>query len=575
MKKKSLHFVLFTVFLSLIIISCQADQPQNPQITYFYNGHIYSMDSSSSIFSTMIVEKGQIRAVGVADIKEQLAGKDYESIDLNGQVVFPGLIEGHGHFMSLGEVVCGLDISGLPSWGAVLDKTVEFASDQPGEGWVLGKGWHPNHWSAQPERVIEGYPDNTQLNELFPDRPVVLQHSSFHALMANKKALELAGVDGNTPDPDGGRIVRDDHGHATGMLEENAMGLVMTPYNAWKNERSEKEKAAILEQYLDSAAHRCLSYGITTFVDAGIGPSELKTYQNYHEKKGLNLRIWAMASGLSMLEGAFDGAVPYESEDNRLYLKASKAFVDGALGSNGAWMINDYQDQPGWKGQNVVDTTTLKAMGQKCIDLGIQYCVHAIGDRGNRVMLDIYEDLFNENNAMNQDLRWRIEHTQIVQPDDIGRFAHLGVIPSMQAIHCTSDAPMVEPKIGEELAREGAYPWRSLIDQNSRIANGTDTPVERVNPFENLYASVTRKSSPEAEAFYPEQCMTREEALRSLTIWNAYACKLEDKTGSLEPGKWADFMVVDTDLMKCMNKDILDAQVLETWVGGERVWERQ
>lgn len=572
---KSFKYIIFTIMLSQVILSCTMKQTPEPPTTYFfYNGTIYSMDSSSGTYSAMITQDGQIVTVGDNEIKNQIDGNDYESIDLNGQYVFPGLIDGHGHFMSLGEVVCGLDISGLPSWGAVLDKTEEFASDQPESEWILGKGWHPNHWKDQPEHMTEGYPDNSQLSELFPERPVILQHSSFHALMANEKALELAGVDVETPDPKGGRIIRDINGRVTGMLEENAMGLVMGPYNTWKNKRSPEQKAALQEQYLDSASQRCLSYGITTFVDAGISPSELKTFQEYRTEKRLNMRIWTMAAGQALLNGSFEGIVPYESEDNRLFMKASKAFVDGALGSNGAWMIDDYRDQPGWQGQNVTDTATLKAIGQRCIDLGIQYCVHAIGDRANHVMLNIYEDLFTENHRGGKDLRWRIEHAQIIQPDEISRFARLGVIPSMQAIHCTSDAPMVIPKIGEELARGGAYAWRSFIDQGSRIANGTDTPVESVNPFENLYASVTRKSSPDGEAFFPEQRMTREEALRSLTIWNAFACKLEDKTGSLEPGKWADFMVVDTDLMNCEAADILDAQVQETWVGGEKVWER-
>lgn len=575
MKLEYLTYILSTIILLPFILSCTMNQKQEFNTTYFHNATIYSMDSTSSTYSAMIVKDGHIIELGDDAIKNQLNGENYESIDLDGQYVFPGLIEGHGHFMSLGEVVCGLDISGLSSWNDVLEKTVTFAADQSNERWVLGKGWHPNHWSTQPERVIEGYPDNKHLSELFPDRPVVLQHSSFHALMANKKALELAGIDNDTSDPEGGRIVRDDNGHATGMLEENAMGMVMAPYNAWKNKRSPEEKARIQEQYLESATQRCLSFGITTFVDAGINPSELGVYQDYHQEKGLDMRLWTMAAGQDLLDGSFEGKLPYESEDHRLYMKASKAFIDGALGSNGAWMIDDYQDQPGWHGQNVTDTATLRAIGQRCIDLGIQYCVHAIGDRGNRVMLDLYEDLFRENDALGQDLRWRIEHAQIVQPEDIRRFPRLGVIPSMQAIHCTSDAPMVVPKIGENLAREGAYVWRSFIDQGSRIANGTDTPVESVNPFENLYASVTRKSSPSGEAFFPEQRMIREEALRSLTLWNAYACKLESKSGSLEPKKWADFMVVDTDLMKCDAAELLDAQVQTTWVEGEQMWMRE
>ena len=544
-----------------------------PHISYFHNGTIYTMDESSNVYSALIVENGQITALGGPEIKDQIPGDHYEIIDLEGRFMFPGLIEGHGHFMSLGEVVCGLDLSNLPSWDEVLKKTVEFADSRTSDHWILGKGWHPNHWSSAPEKLTEGYPDNDKLSKLFPDHPVILQHSSFHALMANKKALDLAGIDNRTPDPEGGRIVRDKSGEATGMLEENAMGLVMDIYNNWKNERPADEKAKLLDQYRDSATQRCLSYGITTFVDAGINPSELKQYQTYHSTKGLDIRIWAMAAGQALLNNSFSGEIPYESQDHRLFVRACKAFIDGALGSNGAWMAADYMDQPGWHGQNVTDTATLKAIGQVCVDLGIQYCVHAIGDRANHEVLNIYEDLFNKNHKDGKKLRWRVEHAQIVQPAEISRFAELGVIPSMQAIHCTSDAPMVVPKIGEKLSRNGAYAWRSFIDQGSRIANGTDTPVESVNPFENLYAAVTRKNAPEGKAFFPMQSMTRDEALRSLTIWNAFACKLEDKTGSLEPGKWADFMVVDRDLMTCPEHEILEAKVLKTWVAGDLVWK--
>ena len=530
------------------------------------------MDEASGSYTAMIVENGRILAMGGDQIRDLISDREYNSVDLKGQYVFPGLIEGHGHFMSLGEVLCGLDISGLDSWETVLDKTVEYAGKQTDTGWLVGKGWHPNHWKTLPPNLTEGYPDNRELSRMFPDRPVIMQHSSFHALLANQKALELAGITYDTRDPDGGRIVRDDSGVATGILEENAMSLVMKPYVAWKENRPMAVRKKELERYLDSASQTSLSYGITTFVDAGFGVEEFEVFEEYHQDQGLDLRLWGMTSGEDLLDGDFDHIVPYQSSDNRLFVLGTKAYMDGALGSNGAWMVDEYADQPGWHGQNVTDLSFLKSVGQKCVDLGLQYCVHAIGDRANREVLNLYEALFKENDLIGRTLRWRIEHAQIIQPEDIGRFSRLGVIPSMQAIHCTSDAPMVVPKIGEPLAREGAYAWRSLMDHGSIIANGTDTPVESVNPFENLYASVTRQSDSGQPPFYAAQSMTREEALRSLTIWNAFACKLEDYTGSLETGKWADFFITDTDLMKCEKEEILEAKVEQTYVNGALVW---
>ncbi len=572
-----LKWILFggiIVQMTGFLFSCSMNQDNTSDIRYFHNGTIYSMDQNLTVHTAMIVENGLISALGGNELKSRLEGREYEDINLDGKFVFPGLIEGHGHFLMLGEVICGLDLNGLASWQEVIDQTVEYAQKVSEEDWILGKGWHPNHWDTLPPQLTEGYPDNRELTRLFPNRPVVLQHSSFHALMANDKALEMAGITADTPDPAGGRIVRDNAGKATGMLEENAMDMVMQYYRGWKNNRTAQEKEVELNRYIDSAMQRCLSYGITTFVDAGISASDLATFEKCHEQQGLDIRLWAMAAGGDLIDGDFDGKVPYESADQKIFVKATKSFIDGALGSNGAWMIHDYEDQKDWYGQNVTERSELKSIGQKCIDLGMQYAIHAIGDRANREVLDIYEALFRENDLDGSALRWRVEHAQIIQPEDIPRFSELGVIPSMQAIHATSDAPMVVPKIGAELAEKGAYPWRALIDHGAVIANGTDCPVERVNPFENLYASVTRQSGPGQPAFFPGQSMSRAEALRSLTIWNAFACNLDNHIGSLKPGKWADFFVSDTDLLNCSDADILATGVTQTYLNGNLVWSR-
>ena len=556
------------VFLSIFIftmISCHMDSDREESYDVFANGRIYSMDPEGNVFTTMIVKNGRIIALGDADLMDTLSGK-FQKFDLEGQFVFPGLIEGHGHFKSLGEVISGLDVAGLSSWWEVLQKTEEYGQENPDSEWIIGLGWHPNHWSELPDKMIEGYPTNEELSALYPHQPVILWHSSMHALMANKRALEMAGINADTPDPEGGRIVRDQTGTATGILEENAMSFLTSLYNNWAAQRTKQERWEEADRFLDSASRTCLSYGITTFVDAGINLDELAHMKEYNKNGRSTVRVWAMLRGHEVWDDLVPESLPFHSEDDRLMVKAVKAFSDGALGANGAWMLEDYDDQPGWHGQNVTEVERLEKIGEKCLELGLQYCVHAIGDRANREVLDIYESLFEENT--DADLRWRIEHAQILAPSDVVRFKELGVIPSMQAIHCTSDSPMVIPKLGRERAEERGYVWQDLLQEGLMIANGTDTPVESVNPFENLYASVTRKRSENEDSFFPAQVMSRDQALRSLTIWNAYACHLEEEIGSLEPGKRADFMIVDTDLMECAEGDILKAKVLQTYIDG-------
>lgn len=565
-------YISFVIFTTLI--SCHMESEITANYDVFTNGRIYSMDPEGRIHTTMIVKEGRIHAVGDADILDTLSGR-YQETDLKNQFVFPGLIEGHGHFKSLGEVISGLDVAGMSSWADVLHKTEAYGKEYPEVEWIIGLGWHPNHWTELPEDMTEGYPSNESLSDLFPDRPVILWHSSMHALMANDRALEMAGVGPESRDPEGGRIVRDRQGKATGILEENAMSVLTTVYNDQLAQRTKEERWAESDRFLDSASQTCLSYGITTFVDAGINLDEFAQMQEYNKNGRSTVRVWAMLRGHEVWADEVPGSLPFHSKDDRLMVKAVKAFSDGALGANGAWMLEDYEDQPDWHGQNVTEMDRLKKIGERCMELGLQYCVHAIGDRANREVLDIFENIFEDYQKMDADLRWRIEHAQIVAPSDVIRFRELRVIPSMQAIHCTSDAPMVIPKLGRERAEERGYVWRNFLEEGLLIANGTDTPVESVDPFENLYASVTRKRTASAESFFPEQVMSRDEALRSLTIWNAYACHLEEEIGSLEPGKRADFMVIDTDLAECADEDILKAKVLQTYIDGVLLYERK
>ncbi|MCC7245908.1 MAG: amidohydrolase, partial [Saprospiraceae bacterium] len=405
------------------------------------------------------------------------------------------------------------------------------------------------------------------------DHPVVLYHASGHGLMANQKAMQLAGVSRETPDPPGGRVVRDAHGLPIGVFEENAMELIEKPFSAWKNQRPESEKVADFDKTTAAAIQECLRRGITSFQDAGSDFWELAQYRRLAESGQLSLRLWAMISQPKPEDLGRLADYPQIGLGNGHFTsRAVKAYFDGALGSYGAWLLSEYTDKPGFFGQNTTSTESIKSVAEACRDRGLQLCVHAIGDRANREILNIYEAAMSSGATH----RWRIEHAQHIDPQDIPRFSKLGVTASMQAIHCTSDAPFVPKRLGYERARTGAYAWRSLLDSGAHLANGTDAPVEDVNPLPCLYASITRQSptgDANSPAFFPEQCMTRQEALLSYTRWNAWAAFEEKEKGALETGKWADLIVLDTDLLRCAPTDVLKAKVLKTMVGGKWVYE--
>ncbi|MFN0036628.1 MAG: amidohydrolase, partial [Saprospiraceae bacterium] len=421
-------------------------------------------------------------------------------------------------------------------------------------------------------------PFNTDLSAASPNNPVVLYHASGHGLIANAKAIELAGISRETSDPIGGRIVRDARGKLTGVFEENAMGLIEKPFYAWKNLRPEAEQIAAFEKTAQLAAAECLAKGITSFQDAGSNFWELAQYRRLAEASQLPLRLWVMASQPQAHDIPKLADFPQIGLGNHHFTcRAVKCYFDGALGSYGAWLLAPYDDKPGFVGQNTTPLDTIALAAQACRKYGLQLCVHAIGDRANREVLNVVENTFangqqstvNGQQSTVNSQRWRIEHAQHIDPQDIPRFAQLGVVASMQAIHCTSDAPFVAKRLGTERARTGAYAWRSLLDNGAQLANGTDAPVEDVDPLPCLYASVTRRRADTGLEFFPEQKMTREEALLSYTLWNAWAAFEEKEKGSLAPGKLADIVVLSKDLLRCAPEEILQAKVLKTVVGGK------
>lgn len=533
------------------------------------NANFITLDSLNSTAESLAIKEGKIIWLGNAKDAEVLKSENTKVIDLQGYYAYPGLIEGHGHFSSLGQSLQNLYFLEDVSWAETITKVEQKAKQTKAGEWIIGRGWHQEKWKNNTEPFVNGWPTNKKLNEATNDIPVILHHASGHAIMANKKAMGLAGINNKTPNPEGGTIVRNEDGSATGIFEETAENLIIKAYEKYLSTKTETERLSDWYNAIELVQNHCLKNGITSFQDAGASYAELKRYQQMAEDGKLKVRLWTMIADSQ--EGFEKGVTDYPVigiGNNFFTCRAIKSYMDGALGSFGAWLLQPYEDKPGFYGQNITSLEKIQAVSNIAIANNLQHCIHAIGDKANREVLNIFENTFNANNDKN-DFRWRIEHAQHIDLADIPRFAELGIIASMQAIHCTSDAPFVEKRLGKERANNSAYPWRTLMDNNVLISNGTDTPVEAINPIANFYASVTRQSKYMDEPFYPAQKMTRMEALKSLTINNAYAAFEEKIKGSLAVGKAADITVLDKNLLTCEEKDILNTKVVSVIVDGK------
>jgi hypothetical protein len=570
---KNLYCLLL---LSPLLFSCSQPNPQSPiPNLLLINGNFFTADSLRPHATAVAILDDKILAVGSDEEMKKLAGEKTEIIDLQGAFAMPGFIEGHGHFAGLGLSLQNLNLLNTKSWQEIAALVAEKAKTAPPGDWLEGRGWHQEKWTTLPGATVSGYPYHDLLSAAAPSNPVVLYHASGHSLFANEKAMQLAGISRETSDPVGGRIVRDAKGNAIGVFEENAMNLIEKPFSDWENRRTEAEKVAAFEKIVELATQECLAKGITSFQDAGSDFWEIAQYRRLAESGKLDLRLWAMISQPKQSDFSKLADFPQIGlAKGHLTVRAVKAYLDGALGSYGAWLLAPYDDKPDSYGQNVTPVDSIAALAAACKKYGLQCCVHAIGDRANREVLNIFEKTNNQQPTTSNQQRWRIEHSQHLDPQDIPRFRQLGVIASFQAIHCTSDAPFVVKRLGTERARAGAYAWRSLLDSGAHLANGTDAPVEDVNPLPCIYAAVTRKRADSGLEFFPEQKMTREEALFSYTLWNAYAAFEEKEKGSLAPGKYADIVVLSKDLLKCSEEEILQAQVLKTIVGGKVKYSR-
>lgn len=560
--------ILFTVFLAAVLLNGCSKKPENAADLVLVNGKIITVDELMPEAEAIAVKGDSIIAVGKNDEIEELIGEKTEVVDLKGAFAYPGFIESHAHFLGLGNAKQNLDLTQAKNWDEIIFQVAAAAEKaQPGE-WILGRGWHQEKWDPVPEINVDGYPVHKILSEASKYNPVMLTHASGHAIFANEKAMELAGINNSTPDPGGGKIVRDSLGNAIGVFEETAEELIAVKLREYLSSRTEEMIKEEKLKIIKLAAEESLSKGITSFQDAGSSFKEIDLLKELVDKSELGIRLYVMiGESNENLKEKINEYKMIGYGNNFLTVRAIKKYMDGALGSRGAWLLEPYSDLPQHSGLNVTPINEIKETAQLAIENGFQLCTHAIGDRGNRETLNLYENAFSKI-PDKKDLRWRIEHAQHISNKDIPRFAKLGVIAAMQAVHCTSDAVFVPKRLGDERSKEGAYPWRKLIDSGAIICNGTDAPVEDVNPLASFYAAATRKLSDGTE-FYPEQKMTRMEALKSYTINGAFAAFEENIKGSLKKGKLADITVLSNNLLTCPDEEILNSKVLYTIVGGK------
>jgi len=541
------------------------------------NGKIVTEWAASPVAQAMAVRGGKVAALGSNADAQGWIGPRTKVIDLHGQLAIPGFIEGHGHFTGIGEYRQGLDLREAATWNDIVAQVARAAKQaKPGE-WIVGRGWHQSKWTTPPTPNVEGFPLHASLDKVSPDNPVLLTHASGHAAFINVKAMEAAGITRATPNPKGGEILKDGDGagNPTGLLRETAQGLVNRAYGEWRSRRTPEQQAADLRKAIDLASEECVSKGITSFEDAGSPTDVVDVLRRMADARELRLRMWVMLRGSNQALGPkLDQYRMVGAGDNHLTVRAIKHYVDGALGSRGAWLLAPYSDKPDSSGLNTEDPAEIQRAGELAIQHGYQLCVHAIGDRANREVLDLYERVFRAHADKDpKSLRWRIEHAQHLSGADIPRFGQMGVIAAMQGIHCTSDAPYVILRLGPERAAEGAYVWQKLMKSGAVVGNGTDAPVEDVSPLACFYASVSRKLK-DGSVFYPDQRMSREEALRSYTWNNAYAAFEENVKGSLEPGKLADVTVLSRDIMTIPEDQIPATDVVYTIVGGKVMFQR-
>jgi predicted amidohydrolase YtcJ len=548
--------LLYIVLLCGLLSSCEQPQPDTMIIN---NVQGYSFDNDRQLFefSALVVREGRVLATGDAQLLSKYPNATVQ--DGGGNTLMPGLIDAHGHISSLGYSLLSIDVRGLASAEQVAETVAAYANKNPNLNWIQGRGWNQVLWQGKQ------FPDMAVLDAQISDRPVWLERIDGHAGWANKKAMELAGITRDSVSPAGGEIILDEEGEPSGILIDNAMGLMI-------NVIPEPNDAEIILA-LDAVSKHLLSLGITSAHDAGVLSNEHKVYRQLADRGEMQVRIYGMySSSEDDLEQVL--AAGHSSDPEDMYsVRSIKIYTDGALGSRGAAMLEPYSDRPDHRGLLLTSREELRRLFALAINAEYQIAIHAIGDSGNRIGLDEIEQAYAS--VGGRHLRHRMEHAQVVALEDIPRFKSLDVIPSMQPTHATSDMNMAEDRIGAERLK-GAYAWQSFLNQGSRVVSGSDFPIELANAFHGIHAAVTRqdKNNQPENGWIAEEAMSLEDTMRSFSIDAAWAAHQENSLGSLTPGKWADFILIDQDIYKIPVQDIWKTKVLETWLAGELVYSK-
>ena len=564
--------IIFTVIFTLF--SCRGSVVSADLV--LRNGRIITMDNRWPQVSALAVKGDRISAVGSDRDMLRYTGEETQVIDLKGMLTIPGFIEGHGHFYSLGASLMELELRNAENWDAIIALVAaEVKNKKPGT-WIVGRGWHQDKWTTKPQPNVGGLPIHHKLSAVSPQNPVFLSHTSGHGVFVNQAAMLASGVSEKSVNPPGGEIVRDENGEPIGMLRENAAQPVRDALKAYQTERTIQEVKAAMRQQVKLAAQNAIENGITSFQDMGSTWEELDHLKVMAAEGSLPIRLYMAVQepAVEMEEKLADYRLVGYGNNFLTIRCIGEKVLDGALGTHGGWLLESYTDLPRSFGLNVTPVPEIRRSAELAIKHDYQLAIQGIGDRAARELFNIYEEQFTIH-PEKKDLRWRIEHAQVTHPDDLLRYAALGVIPGIQGIFACSDGPWVVDRLGVERTKERGYLFRSMAESGALIMNGTDPPVEEISPIASFHCSISRELS-DGSIFQPEQRLTRDQALQSYTINNAFAAFEEDLKGSITPGKLADITVLSKDIMTVPEDEILDTEIVYTILGGEVVykWKR-